>query len=279
MLHRSNHVTTFVTYVCSITNIVLFFLAASGPLRAQMEGSSRFESRFFFDPSPTAVQPPESASPPSAPTRSDRNAESPGAHPVPSSVHSLISSPAQAAPAPVPESSSAIQTPEESAPSRIAPTNSERNAGSQGPHPGPSSTQSLISSPARAAPAPAPARKQEGNRVSSPKPVSQRPIGVGRAAWYEHPGRTASGEKFDPDRLTAAHKTLSFGTRLRVVNMKNGRAVVVRVNDRIPLKTKHITIDLSRASARVVGISGVGRVALYQLDGTERSERAGPSQR
>jgi rare lipoprotein A len=92
-----------------------------------------------------------------------------------------------------------------------------------------------------------------------------RRIAAGRAAWYEHPGRTASGEKFNPNQLTAAHHTLAFGTRLRVVNKKNGRSVVVRINDRIPRTTKFV-IDLSRASAKAIGITGLAPVVLYQLD-------------
>lgn len=94
-----------------------------------------------------------------------------------------------------------------------------------------------------------------------------RRIAGGRAAWYQHPGRTASGERFNPDQLTAAHHTLPFGTRIRVVNKANGRSVVVRINDRIPRKAKFI-IDLSRASAKAIGISGLSPVVLYQLDGS-----------
>jgi rare lipoprotein A len=153
-----------------------------------------------------------------------------------------------------------------------APANSEQKVDSEGVQPSPSSARNLITSPAEAAPSPAPFRKtQAGDLVTANKPVPRgvRPIGTGRATWYEHPGRTASGEKFDPDRLTAAHKILPFGTRLRVVNVQNGRTVVVRVNDRVPLTTKHITIDLSRGSARAIGIKGVGRVALYRLDGPQ----------
>lgn len=92
-----------------------------------------------------------------------------------------------------------------------------------------------------------------------------RRIATGRAAWYQHPGRTASGEKFDPNGLTAAHKSLPLGTRLRVVNLRNQRSVVVRVNDRAPPKMKFV-IDLSRGSARAIGITDVGPVALYKLD-------------
>jgi rare lipoprotein A len=108
-------------------------------------------------------------------------------------------------------------------------------------------------------------------RSASPEPPARsgpaaqgRLIGAGRAAWYEHPGRTASGETFDPNRLTAAHHTLPFGTQVRVVNAETGRSVVVRINDRIPRKTK-ILIDLSRAGGKAIGLAGTGRVSLYRL--------------
>ena len=90
-------------------------------------------------------------------------------------------------------------------------------------------------------------------------------IGRGYAAWYQHPGRTASGEVFNPDHLTAAHHTLPFGTHVRVVEERSRRSVIVRINDRIPAKAK-IAIDLSRASARAIGVSGRARVALYAVD-------------
>ena len=103
---------------------------------------------------------------------------------------------------------------------------------------------------------------------SSRASVVLRRIGSGRASYYEHAGRTASGEKYNPDGLTAAHKNLPLGTRLRVVNLQNRKSVIVRVNDRAPAKMKH-AIDLSRGSARAIGISkhqGVGPVAIYQLN-------------
>jgi len=87
---------------------------------------------------------------------------------------------------------------------------------------------------------------------------------MGRATWYQHPGRTASGETFNPNRLTAAHRTLPFGTRVRVVHEATGRSVDVRITDRIPRKAKAV-IDLSRASAKAIGMTGVARVFLYQL--------------
>lgn len=83
-----------------------------------------------------------------------------------------------------------------------------------------------------------------------------------RASWYDcvKPGEcskhkiTASGEKFNPNALTAAHKTLPFGTLLRVTH--KGKSVIVRINDRGPfIKGRHL--DLSRAAARKIGCGGV----------------------
>ena len=86
----------------------------------------------------------------------------------------------------------------------------------------------------------------------------------GAASWYGpgfHGRKTASGERFNADAYTAAHKTLPFGTRVTVKNEKTGRAVVVRINDRGPYAHGRI-IDLSQASARAIGLGGVGRVTL-----------------
>ena len=93
---------------------------------------------------------------------------------------------------------------------------------------------------------------------------------VGRASWYGpkfHGRETASGETFDMTELTAAHRTLPFGTRVRVTNEANGRSVVVRINDRGPFGERRI-IDLSRKAAEVIGIKnkGVGRVKLEVLE-------------
>ncbi len=91
----------------------------------------------------------------------------------------------------------------------------------------------------------------------------------GVASWYG-PGfvgrLTANGERFNPAELTAAHKTLPFGTRLRVVNLTTGRSVVVRINDRGPYAGNRI-IDLSREAARQIGMidDGVAQVRLEPL--------------
>lgn len=82
----------------------------------------------------------------------------------------------------------------------------------------------------------------------------------GKASWYG-PGfagrKTASGERFDPRSLTAAHRTLPFGTTVRVTNTDNGKSVVVRINDRGPYTGKRI-IDLSKAAAREIGMLHAG---------------------
>lgn len=69
--------------------------------------------------------------------------------------------------------------------------------------------------------------------------------------------KTASGERFNPEKLTAAHRSLAFGTRVRVTNMRNGRSVVVRINDRGPFIRGRI-IDLSKGAARVIRMVGRG---------------------
>ena len=89
----------------------------------------------------------------------------------------------------------------------------------------------------------------------------------GVASWYgqEFAGRTtANGEIFDPMLFTAAHRTLPFGTWVRVNNLANGKTVDVRIIDRGPFIEGRL-IDLSKAAAQAVGISGVGRVKLTRL--------------
>jgi rare lipoprotein A len=94
---------------------------------------------------------------------------------------------------------------------------------------------------------------------------------VGLASWYggEFQGRpTASGEIFETNDMTAAHRTIPFGAHVMVTNLQNDRSVVVRINDRGPFVPGRI-IDLSYAAARVLGIVGPGtaRVRLETLGG------------
>jgi rare lipoprotein A len=94
-------------------------------------------------------------------------------------------------------------------------------------------------------------------------------VSTGTASWYG-PGfdgkTTASGEKFNQNHLTAAHRTLPFGTMVRVKCLKNGRTVDVRINDRGPF-TKGRIIDLSKAAAREIGLveRGIGPVEIRVL--------------
>lgn len=91
---------------------------------------------------------------------------------------------------------------------------------------------------------------------------------AGVASWYGerfHGRRTASGEAFNMNEFTAAHKTLPFGTQVRVRNLDNGQEVVVRINDRGPF-TRGRVIDLSRAAASAIGLiqTGTARVAVFR---------------
>lgn len=81
----------------------------------------------------------------------------------------------------------------------------------------------------------------------------------GKASYYWQPQRVASGGWFNPNAMTAAHKSLPFGTRVRVTNKYNGRSVVVRINDRGPYVKGRI-IDLSKAAAHKIGMQNAGVV-------------------
>jgi len=80
---------------------------------------------------------------------------------------------------------------------------------------------------------------------------------TGRASWYALTSKTASGERCDPSAMTAAHRTLPFGTKVKVENLKNGRTVVVRINDRGPFIGGRI-IDLTKGAAHKLGFVSAG---------------------
>jgi rare lipoprotein A len=110
-------------------------------------------------------------------------------------------------------------------------------------------------------------RHVPGNRspfvTSRPAPGStEAPSGM--ASFYSHGNRTASGERFDPNELTAAHRTLPFGTKVRVTNLANGQSVTVRVNDRGPFVPGRV-VDVSHGAAQSLGMVGQG-VAKVKLD-------------
>ena len=89
----------------------------------------------------------------------------------------------------------------------------------------------------------------------------------GIASVYTHSGdKTASGETARPSGLTAAHRSLPFGTIVRVTNRRNGRSVVVRINDRGPFVKGRI-IDLSPAAAQALGFSGLAPVTVDAVNG------------
>ena len=92
--------------------------------------------------------------------------------------------------------------------------------------------------------------------------TSQTAGASGKASWYggrHHGGPTASGERFNKNAMTAAHRTFPFGTRVRVTNLKNGKTVVVRINDRGPYGPGRV-IDLSEAAARELDMIDAGVV-------------------
>lgn len=88
--------------------------------------------------------------------------------------------------------------------------------------------------------------------------------GGGIASYYASGSMTASGARFNPDGLTAAHRTLPFGTRVRVTNRSTGASVVVTINDRGPFVGGRV-IDLSRGAARAIGMGGLAPVSLEVL--------------
>ena len=96
-----------------------------------------------------------------------------------------------------------------------------------------------------------------------------RSVSTGQASWYGpgfYGGRTANGEVLRPGTLTAAHRTLAFGTKVRVTNLWNGRSAVVRINDRGPFHGNRV-IDLAHGAARELGLvaSGTASVKLEVL--------------
>ena len=83
----------------------------------------------------------------------------------------------------------------------------------------------------------------------------------GSASWYALTSKTASGERMNPAAMTAAHRSLPFGTKVKVINQNNGKAVVVRINDRGPF-IKGRVIDLSKAAANALGFVRAGHTKI-----------------
>ena len=136
--------------------------------------------------------------------------------------------------------------------------------------------------PARAAtPHTAPnASSKKNSQISVPQsaPAKIGETETGLASWYGNPyhgRRTASGEIYDMEQLTAAHRTLPFGTWVRVVNLGNGKTVDVRITDRGPFVENRI-IDLSHAAAQTIELIGPG-VATVRLDILSVPSTSGPN--
>src|SRR5947207_7081222 len=122
-------------------------------------------------------------------------------------------------------------------------------------------------------------------KVPSPPETEQAPPAIsqptmmetGLASWYGpkfHGKLTASGEVFNQEKFTAAHQTLPWGSRVKVINLANGKSVDVRINDRGPFGKGRI-IDVSRAAARALGMMGQGltTVRVEWLSDSERSNK------
>ena len=103
--------------------------------------------------------------------------------------------------------------------------------------------------------------------ASEKQTASTKDATYGLASFYSYDPHTASGEKFNKQELTAAHRTLPFGTRLRVTDVATGRSVTVRVNDRGPFVPGRV-VDVSASAAESLGITGKG-VAKVKLDVVE----------
>ena len=109
-------------------------------------------------------------------------------------------------------------------------------------------------------------------QVVSPPSVKE----VGEASWYGpsfNGKRTASGHTFDETKMTAAHRTLPLGSKVKVTNLNNGKSVEVEINDRGPY-TKGRVIDLCHAAAKALGIreDGTARVSIEPLDNSVAAE-------
>jgi rare lipoprotein A len=118
-----------------------------------------------------------------------------------------------------------------------------------------------------------PANTARMTHESAPTPPSGQHVQVGYASWYgtPHSGhRTASGEPYDPQLLTAAHPSLPLHSTVRVTNLANGLSVDVRVNDRGPFRSRRV-IDLSQRAAETIGLKrrGVAKVKVEPLPRVE----------
>ena len=121
--------------------------------------------------------------------------------------------------------------------------------------PSPSTSPSASPSPSKS-PSPTPSKSKTPSKTPT-TPAGVASTGTCQASFYADGARTANGEKFDPNGLTAAHKTLPFNTMVRVTNLANGKSVVVRINDRGPFIAGRC-LDLSAASFAAIANLNTG---------------------
>jgi rare lipoprotein A len=110
----------------------------------------------------------------------------------------------------------------------------------------------------------APAPLETQNAVDESAQASVEHVGDGEASFYGRElagNRTASGERFNPNALTAAHRTLPLGSKLKVINKANGKSVVVRINDRGPFHGRRV-LDVSLAAAHQIGMYRAGKATV-----------------
>ena len=157
----------------------------------------------------------------------------------------------------------------ETLPSTPAPTSAAPTSAAPSPSASASPSASLSPSP-KATPSPKASRTQAASRskarTASPSPTAKKTSspkvvdsGSCGASFYAEGQMTANGETFNPDALTAAHKTLPFNTKVRVTNPANGKSVVVRINDRGPFIDGRC-LDLSRAAFATIAATSLGHV-------------------
>ncbi|HME60189.1 MAG TPA: septal ring lytic transglycosylase RlpA family protein [Candidatus Binatia bacterium] len=120
-----------------------------------------------------------------------------------------------------------------------------------------------------------PATEQPPPLETIPAPLQPTLLETGVASWYGprfHGKLTASGEVFNQNELTAAHRTLPWGSKVKVINLTNGKSVEVRINDRGPFEKGRI-IDVSRAAARALGMlkSGIAQVRIEWFSDSDTS--------
>ncbi|HEV7712534.1 MAG TPA: septal ring lytic transglycosylase RlpA family protein [Asanoa sp.] len=158
----------------------------------------------------------------------------------------------------VPQSTADVATPEATLPTVTTP--SPTPSATTKPKPTPTKTAEHASRGSVRAPS----TKKATPEKTTTKPATGGTVvssGTCGASYYDEGQMTANGEVFNPEALTAAHKTLAFNTRVRVTNPSNGKSVVVRINDRGPFVDGRC-LDLSRAAFRTIADLGMGELTV-----------------